>query len=65
MNATVMRAGVQRHGAAAAKVALAGSLSAMQRHLSHPREGILMNNLIYIVGLVVVVLAVLSFFGLR
>lgn len=28
-------------------------------------EGISMNNIIYIVGLVVVVVAVLSFFGLR
>jgi hypothetical protein len=30
-----------------------------------PREGHLMNNIIYIVGLVVIVIAVLSFFGLR
>jgi len=28
-------------------------------------EGITMNSLIYIVGLVVVIIAVLSFFGLR
>jgi hypothetical protein len=28
-------------------------------------EGMTMNNIIYIVGLVVVVLAVLTFFGLR
>jgi hypothetical protein len=29
------------------------------------REGTVMNNVIYLVGLVVVVLAVLAFFGLR
>jgi hypothetical protein len=30
-----------------------------------PHGGKLMNNIIYIVGLIVVVMAVLSFFGLR
>jgi hypothetical protein len=29
------------------------------------RKGMLMNNIIYLVGLVVVILAVLAFFGLR
>jgi hypothetical protein len=33
------------------------------RHLT--REGHLMNNIIYIVGVVVIVIAILSFFGLR
>jgi hypothetical protein len=28
-------------------------------------QGALMNNLIYIIGLVVVIIAILSFFGLR
>lgn len=44
----------------------------MQRHIGNAppfvpstRRKILMNNIIYIVGLVVVVLVVLSFFGLR
>jgi small-conductance mechanosensitive channel len=32
---------------------------------THPLESKLMNNIIYIVGLVVVVLVVLGFFGLR
>jgi hypothetical protein len=31
----------------------------------HQRGGPVMNNVIYLVGLVVVVLAVLAFFGLR
>jgi hypothetical protein len=31
----------------------------------HPRKEDSMNNVIYIVGLIVVVIAVLSFFGLR
>jgi hypothetical protein len=30
-----------------------------------PRKGALVNNLIYIIGLVVVIIAILSFFGLR
>jgi len=36
-------------------------------HVCHatPKEAFVMNNIIYIVGLVVVVIAVLSFFGLR
>ena len=33
-------------------------------HVTH-RESMPMNNIIYIVGLIVVVIAVLSFFGLR
>ncbi|CAN7723548.1 LPXTG cell wall anchor domain-containing protein [Bosea sp. LjRoot9] len=32
---------------------------------SPPRTGAIMNNIIYIVGLIVVVLAILSFLGLR
>jgi len=28
-------------------------------------EGFLMNNIVYIVGLVVIIIAILSFFGLR
>jgi hypothetical protein len=35
------------------------------RHLDNPREGNLMNSIIYIVGLVVIVLFVLGFLGLR
>ena len=34
-------------------------------HIFPLEEGVSMNNIIYIVGLVVVVIAVLSFFGLR
>jgi len=30
-----------------------------------PAKGNLMNNIVYIVGLIVIVIAVLSFFGLR
>jgi hypothetical protein len=36
-----------------------------QRHLVRNAEESMMNSVIYIVGLVVVVIAVLSFFGLR
>lgn len=32
---------------------------------AHFQQGVFMNNIIYIVGLVVVVLAILSFLGLR
>ncbi|SIQ26760.1 MULTISPECIES: hypothetical protein [unclassified Bosea (in: a-proteobacteria)] len=32
---------------------------------AHPFRGLSMNNIIYIVGLIVVVLAILSFLGLR
>lgn len=36
-----------------------------KRGLEQPAGGSVMNNIIYIVGLVVVVLAILSFLGLR
>jgi hypothetical protein len=39
--------------------------NAAARALQGRRQGSTMNNVIYIVGLVVVVIAVLSFFGLR
>jgi hypothetical protein len=39
--------------------------NARERHPSGTLERYDMNNIIYIVGLVVVVIAVLSFFGLR
>lgn len=42
-----------------------GALGLRSGHLTHTEGGKLMNNIIYIVGLIVVVLAVLSFFGLR
>ncbi len=32
---------------------------------ARPAEAILMNNIIYIIGAIVVVLAILAFFGLR
>ena len=35
------------------------------RARSAPIRGMLMNNIIYIIGLIVVVLAILAFFGLR
>jgi hypothetical protein len=33
--------------------------------MTFPCEGVSMNNLIYIIGLVVVIIAILSFFGLN
>lgn len=36
-----------------------------KRGLEQPAGGSVMNNIIYIVGLIVVVLAILSFLGLR
>ncbi len=38
-----------------------GTTSCARRH----KQGNIMNRIIYIVGLIVVILAVLSFFGLR
>ena len=40
-------------------------LAAFGRAHRHPEKDSAVNNIIYIVGLVVVVIAVLSFFGLR
>jgi hypothetical protein len=37
----------------------------MRRNLDEPNQGGFMNRIIYIVGLVVIVIAILSFFGLR
>lgn len=55
-----MRAGVQMG------LAVAGNVKPDGQHEPPPREKErLMNNIIYIVGLVVIVIAVMSFFGLR
>jgi hypothetical protein len=43
----------------------AGTLGPARRWLTAAEETRRMNNIIYIIGLVVVVIAVLSFFGLR
>lgn len=42
-----------------------GDAESRGRQQPDPSRGLLMNNIIYIVGLVVVVLAILSFLGLR
>jgi hypothetical protein len=41
------------------------TFAVLANHFVNSLRGQLMNNVIYIVGLVVVVIAVLSFFGLR
>jgi hypothetical protein len=40
-------------------------VSRQSGHPLWPKQEIRMNNIIYLVGLVVIVIAVLSFFGLR
>ena len=40
-------------------------ISAARNPVRHQEEGNGMNNIIYIVGLVVIIVAILSFFGLR
>lgn len=62
-----MSAGVQSSCSAAAKVKVVGQRLIGVAPPLNPstRRKILMNSIIYIVGLVVVVLIVLSFFGLR
>jgi len=45
--------------------ASAGTFAAWRVFERHLEKGRLMNQLIYLVGLVVVIIAILSFFGLR
>ena len=47
------------------KLELITKFNVMKRDEHHRLQGSSMNNIIYIVGLIVVVLAVLSFLGLR
>ena len=62
-----MSVSVQSNCSAVAKVGVAGQhiLGDVPLPIPFTRRKILMNSIIYIVGLVVVVLFVLSFFGLR
>jgi hypothetical protein len=62
-----MSVGAQSNCNAAAKVKVAGQslIGNAPPLIPYTRRKILMNSIIYIVGLVVVVLVVLSFFGLR
>jgi small-conductance mechanosensitive channel len=62
-----VRAGVQSFTAAWGKVKSRGRQITLNTRIARfsTRKELLMNNIIYIVGLVVVIIAVLSFFGLR
>ena len=62
-----MRAGVQSFTAEWGMVKFSGRKITLNTRIARlsTRKELLMNNIIYIVGLVVVIIAVLSFFGLR
>jgi hypothetical protein len=59
-----MRAGAQRALPGKSKLGMTNRVAARFDPLIHTEE-ILMNSIVYIVGLVVIVVAILSFFGLR
>ena len=60
-----IRTSSQRHGISATRAPDDGQAPSSVRKFSNPKRENIMNSIIYIVGLVVVVIAVLSFFGLR
>lgn len=51
--------------AAGVALKLEATIGPRAHFLPDPSEGVKMNSIIYLIGLVVVVVAVLSFFGLR